>query len=355
MYIDSRGKAFAHLDRLASWQAGSKPAPVTVEWDLTNVCSLACQFCHMAHTHVAGPLAGKVARPAAYGDTGRMADPVLVERGIGEMAASGVEAIVWSGGGEPTLHPAFGSVVKHAATYGLQQGLYTLGGHLTDTLVRQIAPALSWAVVSLDAPDATAYATEKGVQPSRFSDACEGILRLVDHGAPVVGVSYLLSAHNWRRVPEMVALSRALGASYTTLRPAIQTSAACPSQCDEDRSWVTHALPLLKSLTSEPDVEVDPDRFADYRDWQGHGYSACHGITLLTMVTPDGRVWVCPNRRGVEGSDLGDLREDSFAAIWARHPGVWTDFRDCRVMCRLHLVNQTLAHVYAPRQHEAFV
>ena len=50
-------KAFAHLDRLQAWQHGETPAPVTVEWDLSNACSLSCQSCHMAYTHTAGPYA----------------------------------------------------------------------------------------------------------------------------------------------------------------------------------------------------------------------------------------------------------------------------------------------------------
>jgi hypothetical protein len=29
--------------------------------------------------------------------------------------------------------------------------------------------------------------------------------------------------------------------------------------------------------------------------------------------------------------------------------------RDCRVMCRLHLMNQTLVEVERPREHVAFV
>jgi hypothetical protein len=64
---------------------------------------------------------------------------------------------------------------------------------------------------------------------------------------------------------------------------------------------------------------------------------------------------VCPQRRGIAGSEIGDLRRDSFTDIWARHPGQWTDFSGCRVMCRLHLVNERLAEVLAPYAHEAFV
>lgn len=351
-YIAPRSKAFAHLDRLTKWQHGQSAAPVTVEWDLSNVCSLGCQACHFAHTHVAGPLASS-SKPSGYSDTGRFADVAMVTRALKEMRIAGVEAIVWSGGGEPTLHPQFREIVTAARRWGFQQGLYTLGGHVDDTFAWSL-DALAWVVVSLDAPDAETYAAEKRVPSSRFDSACSGITALRRH-VPVVGVSYLLHALNWHRTADMLALSRSLGATYATFRPAIHTSVHAPGVITSDRSWVTEAEAELEGLATQPDVELDVDRFIEYRDWQSHGYTQCHGVTLLTMVTPDGRVWICPNRRGLKGSELGNLTTDAFADIWAKHPGRWNVDRDCRAMCRLHLVNQSLVPVFRTQLHEAFV
>lgn len=348
-------KVFAHLDRLTAWQQGETPAPVTVELDLSNVCSLGCQSCHFSHTHVAGPWAVRdVDKPVGYSDTGKFADPDMMRRALGEMAAVGVQGVVYSGGGEPTLHPQFPEIAAHGAAVGLQQGLYTLGGHITPDLLERMGPALSWTVVSLDCVDDVTYATEKGVTPARFHAACEGI-RLLTSTVPTVGVSFLLHAGNYHQMGRMLLLSRALGATYTTFRPTIETSPAHPSVCTADRSWVTRAFPDLEKFAVCADVECDPARFLEYRDWTGRGYSTCYGIRLVTMVTPDGRVWVCPNRRGVPGSELGNLQTAGFREIWARHPRQWTDFTDCRIMCRLNQVNTTLSMIHSKREHEVFV
>lgn len=112
---------------------------------------------------------------------------------------------------------------------------------------------------------------------------------------------------------------------------------------------------MLRDLARAGDVECDVDRFLMYRDWQGRSYSTCRGIRYNTTITPDGRVWVCPNRREFPGSSLGDLSTESFADIWARHPGQWTNFADCRAMCRLHLLNVTLDAIESPRQHVQFI
>lgn len=354
-YIDPRGKVLRHLDRIAGWRAGVKPAPVSVEWDLSNRCSLGCQDCHFAHTHSKGPWAGKAKRlPMAFESTGDQADLALVERVMGELATAGVKGIIWSGGGEPTLHPKWRDAVGLASFHGLSQGMYTLGGHLSSGDAAYLGTRAAFVVVSLDAVDADTYAREKGVPPGRFADACDGIRRLSGYRA-AVGVSFLLHVDNYPQIGAMVALARSLGATYTTLRPAVQFDADAPAKPNRGRDWITLALPALEHYAQARDVEVDVERFRQYRDWQGHGYDACQGPTLNTTITPDGRVWACPNKRGVPGALLGDLRRESFASVWARHPGRFAVDRDCRVMCRLHPVNQTLHELSQPKPHEVFV
>lgn len=355
MYVDPSGKPFAHLDRLQRWSVGQRPGPVTIEWDLSNRCVLGCQDCHFAYTHTRGPWAATHRPlPMAHDPAGDLADTALVKRAIREAVGIGVKGVIWTGGGEPTTHPNWAEIVDYAFLWELAQGMYTLGGLLTPETGRHLAERADWVVVSLDALTPPRYAREKRVPASRFDAALDGIRSLVGYKA-TVGVSFLLHEDNWTHAPEMLALTRSLGATYATFRPTIRTSPVQPGLPLGDREWITQALPMLRLLADEKDVECDPPRFAQWRDWTGHGYPACYGIRLNTTITPDGRMWLCPNRREFADSCLGDLRTESFAAIWQRHPGQWTDFRACRAMCRLHLVNQTLATVYQPRPHAAFI
>lgn len=358
-YIDPRAKVLVHRDRIVGWDRGETPFPVTVEWDLSNRCTLGCQDCHFAHTHVKGPWASKFrVLPMAYDGTGDLADTALVLRTLDELAhADGVRSIVWSGGGEPTTHPDWLAIVEYAAVLGFEQGMYTLGGLLTDEAAARLAKVASWVVVSLDATDAETYAAEKGVPASRFTAACHGVTALIGHKA-TVGVSFLLHGQNYHRADDMLALARSLGATYTTFRPAIRTSPDAPSVPTDDRRWVSVALDkhfptALRRMADEPDVEIDLDRFRSYAHWSGHGYASCEGIQLNTTITPDGRVWICPQRRGMTA--LGDLRMESFSTLWARHPRRFAVDAGCRVQCRLHPVNEALTALRAPRAHEAFV
>jgi hypothetical protein len=296
----------------------------------------------------------------AHSRGGDVADTSLVRVALEGARDFGVRAVVWTGGGEPTLHPAWLELLAHAHGCGLQQGMYTHGGHLDAASAEALAETAQWVVVSLDADTPGVYAAEKGVPESRFEAACEGIRHLAHHHAKV-GVSFLLHATNWTRVHEMRALALSLGADYVTFRPTVTTNPDAPAIPVGYRGWVDGALPLLRGLTHDPLVEVDPLRFEQWRDWLPGGplsrsYDVCHGIKLNATVTPDLRVWVCPNRREFDdGSCLGDLSIESWPEVWARHPHVWTNFSTCRALCRLHPVNETLGEVFKLRDHEAFI
>jgi MoaA/NifB/PqqE/SkfB family radical SAM enzyme len=338
----NRHKLFAHLARMDGWRRGKCPAPVTVEYDLSNRCPVHCEWCAFAALRTNRP---ETAETATCGD---LADPDVVMRALGEMADAGVRGVVWSGGGDPLMHPQWTEIVGYAGSVGFQQGMYTSGVMLTPFTADRLAEALIWVVVSLDALTADHYATAKGSNTTCFTAACRTIRRMADK--TTVGVSFLLHAGTWRQAPAMRDLARFLGATYSVFRPMI-----LPDSPPADREWITDALPLLRELAQEADVEVDPDRFVAYRDWVGRDYLACYGIRFTTVVTPDGRVWVCCQRRGLADSCLGDLTTESFMGIWARHPGRWTDFSQCRPMCHCDGLNHVLDAVYATHPHEAFV
>ncbi len=360
-YINPRAKALRYLSRVEAWDAGARPFPVSVEIDLSNRCDLGCGGCHFAYTHTRGVWAGRRDRllPDGFDGCGDLLPRPLAEQLLVDLATATPRtlSVIWSGGGEPTLHPAWRSLVRIAKDCGFRQGLYTHGGLLTDDDCLLLSETLDWVVISLDAATAAADSAYKRVPPARFDAACASVRRLGAARNLRVGASFLLSAENWQDAQAMLELSSRLGATYAEFRPLIEFSPATPNQPSTPRAWIDDALPTLAWLERLPGVEIDVSRFLAYRDWAGHGYAACEGPKLTATVTPDGRVWMCPNRRGFgdRGSCLGDLRTASFAEIWTGHPGTFCVNDQCRVMCRLHTVNQALEAARAPLAHAEFI
>ncbi len=353
-YIQPRTKLLWHLDTLAAMRRGHRPPPVNVEIDLSNRCSLGCEWCHFAYTHTRGPLAkSEKLRDRIPG--GDLMDTELAKSIISQLADSGVKSLIWTGGGEPMLHPDFDDIIAHAARriYQIQQGIYTNGVHIDGDRAKLIREWFTWVNISLDATEPGEYEAVKGVRA--FGQVCDNTERLAQTpGGAVLGVSFLVTQANAVNIPQMVTLGRQLGADYTYLRPTILYDMAAPSELAEDTAWIDDALPALEEAGAEPDVIVDAERFRLYRDWGGHGYDMCHWAGLQTCITPNGKLWTCVNKREHPAALLGDLSEEAFATVWGRHGTPAVD-DNCRVMCRGHLGNMTMANMMSKPPHAEFI
>ena len=353
-YINPRAKVFQHLDHLVALRDGRKPVPVNVEIDLSNRCDLKCAGCHFAYTHTRGPWAGKADKPLRHIDGGDLMPLPLALSMLDQLAAAGVKSVTWTGGGEPTLHPYFDTIVRHAAHRGLQQGIYTHGGHISAERADLLKTMCAWVYISLDAANADAYLAYKGV--NRYDRVLAGMHRLVNApGQATLGVGYLLSRDNYREQYNMVQAVRGTGVDYVQFRPLVLYAQDDPGAPAEDTAWITDCVALLRQWQGDPFVIADLDRFLAYRDWQGHGYATCRWSALQTVITPNGKVWRCTNTREHPDALLGDLATEPFAALWARAGGPCAVTAGCRVLCRGHIANQTLDGVLRPTPHANFV
>jgi len=350
-YINPSGKLLRHLDRLAAWRAGKPFAPIGVEIDLTNRCNLGCKHCHFAYTHSRSRLAKKETR---YLDMGDEMDLRLLVRILGEMKEFGVKSVTFTGGGEPTLYPAFGQAIVAARGAGLEVGLYTNGTLITREMAELIKQDCAWVVVSLDAADAVQYLADK--QVDAFDQACNGTRELVKaEGNAIVGASFLLSWRHNEFYEPMQMLGRELKVDYVEFRPRVVFDADNPSVADEDTTWARRAIPLLQKFNVWHPGFVDArvEQFRLYANY-ARNYSRCDGILFTGIITPNGKMWKCVNRRGFPDSCIGDLTTESFADVWAKQKP-HTDFAKCRVLCRADVINRKLAELAKPLPHENFV
>ncbi len=351
-YIAPQAKLFEHLDKLQQIRAnGMTDAPINVEIDLSNRCSLGCEWCHFAYTHTRGPLKGKRAKPAGAVSGGDLMDTAFALDLIDQLEAAGVRSVTWTGGGEPTLHPQFDKIILHAKDK-VTQGIYTHGGHIDFWRAKLMKGALQFVYVSLDAANPDAYLRDKGVD--RFDAACAGIRRLVAvPGDATIGVGFLVTPTNWRDVSAMAELGKRFAPDYIQFRPAIQYDNA--DVLVEDTGWIDDAIGEIQAVKDNQDnVEADLSRFEMYRDWNGHDYSTCWWSTLQTVITPNGKMWSCVNKREHADAEIGDLTTEPFASVWSRHTAAQVS-HDCRIMCRGHLANQALAEIAAHHPHPDFV
>jgi MoaA/NifB/PqqE/SkfB family radical SAM enzyme len=353
-YVAPHRKLLWHVDSMAHLKRGLPLEPLSAEVDLSNRCSLGCEFCHFAYTHTRGPLAGSD-KPADAVPGGDLMDTKLAKNLVEQLSWGPhrmVKSVIWTGGGEPTLHPDFNEIIEHTHAR-LEQGIYTHGGHINQERADLMKRVFTWVNVSLDAINAEDYKRMKGVD--RFNAACDGVERLVKaKGEATIGLSFMITRYNSFQARDMKKLGHALGADYVRFRPTIRYDQNEPNKPGEHTGWVNHALQYMNKYKDSDYVLVEPDRFEMYRDWNGHGYSTCYWAGLQVCITPNGKVWTCVNKREHPAAEIGDLSVDPWKVIRKRLTMPAVD-QDCRVMCRGHVANQMLDQVMNKPVHENFI
>lgn len=295
-------------------------------------------------------------KPDGAIDGGDLLDFGLAKDILRQVAEYGVKAVQWSGGGEPTLNPHFNDLIRHAASVGLEQSLYTHGGHIDEERAALLKRALTFVYVSLDECTPEAFRKTKGV--NRFEAVLDGIRRLVAApGNATVGIGYMLHKDNYTQLFNMVQLGRQLGGSYVQFRPAVLYNQHNPSVlAKEDAAWVKDAIPYLKQYERDSFVIADVERFREYAEWETHGYSQCRWTAYQTVISPNGKVWRCTNRREQPSALLGDLTKETFAELWERSGGPCNvDGQHCRLMCIGHNKNLALEEYMTPVPHINFI
>ena len=364
-YIDPEGKLLWHLDKVEALRTGERLPPVNVEIDLSNRCSLGCSWCHFAYTHTRGPAKGQQDKPEGAIPGGDLLELELAHMILAQLSMFGVKSISWTGGGEPTLHPDFEEIILSCHSWGrdkqlnigfpIDQGIYTHGGHIGEKRAIIMKKAMTWVYVSLDATDARQYALDKGVPAKRFAAALQGISNLVKaDGDAVIGVGFMIHSGNYDKAHEMIKLAHDLGADYCQFRPAVIFDSQEPGKAAENTEWALKAMNYLKKFSGSDFVQVDLKRFDEYFNWWQHGYETCWWSGMQTVITPNGKVWTCVNKREYPGHELGDLNEDSFEDIWNRH-GLATVDSSCRLLCRGHAANKALDELMKVPAHVNFI
>lgn len=202
--IYSGGKAFA--------------GPRQVHVDLTNRCTLRCVCCwHRS------PCLPEEERIRGWDGWELSYDTVL--RLVDDLAGLGVGRIVYSGGGDPLLHPRLLDIIRYTAAKKIDVRLITnLTCAREETIRALIEAGVAQLSVSLWAARPETYAA---LHPGCTGETFARVLGLIrtfarlrgDAPRPELIIMNVLTPANYTELGEMVSLGIELGATYVWFQP----------------------------------------------------------------------------------------------------------------------------------------
>ena len=304
-------------------------APVMAILHLTNRCNHLCQGCEYADLHH---------KDVAEFDQHRLL--TLID----EIAELGSGSVLITGGGEPTLHPAFAEALERMHAQGLLAGLFTNGTRIDDALAAVLVRCACFVRVSVDAATAESYAALRGVPPSALDLALSGVKRLLEarraSGSKLeIGLKFLVRQSNIAEIGPFVALAESLGVDnvhFKPLRggpaePADEQSKQAQQLIDEAR--IRH--PGMKIAGHMPPHQITVQ-------------NPCWISPLRVVISAEGDVHLCNyfhHRR--QTHCYGNIYQASLRDIWfsEAHRKALASIKTCeceRFDCRFHKLNVQL-------------
>lgn len=320
-------KVFHHQERVAQLRRGEQIVPAQVQLVISDTCNHDCSFCSYRWSgNLNNELFTQNAALASFGTDNpkRMIDTAKVREILDDCAAMGVGAILWTGGGEPTVHPDHVELMRYALNLGLDCALITNGelfkpGHL-DNLLR-----FQWVRFSLDAGTPDTYGAIRRINPARMERVLHNIRALVqareqfrDAGHPcdvVIGTGFVVTRENWREVVLATELAKSLGVDNIRISAALQP--------DDDAYFAdfhAEAAALCKQAEA-----IGNDSFRVFNFFGARlqdlidkhpDYSRCGFQQFVTYIGADLNVYRCCILAYSERGVIGSLKRQRFRELW---------------------------------------
>lgn len=340
-------KAAWHIERIAELRAGRDIVPTHVQLILSDLCNQDCHFC--AFRMEGGFATENFADASGNRNPNRRIPTAKAIEILDDCAALGVEAIEFTGGGEPTVHPDCMEIIAHAQARGMKTGLVTNGVKLAP---HPALERLSWLRVSLDAGTPETY------ERIRRSRAWPQVMRALDYAGalagPYVGVGFVVTRENYRELARAAELVRAAGIPY--LRVSAMFSDAGAAYYDGILGEINAQRAAAKALEGPGFRVVDffDDRVADLRA-EAPDYAFCGYQQFVLFIGGDLKVYTCCTNAYTTRGEIGDLSGQRFADWIRSHRRFDFDARSCH-HCQFHRVNATVNYMLERRPaHVEFV
>jgi len=229
---------------------------------------------------------------------------------ISQLSRNGTDAISWTGGGEPSLHPNFDEISSFVFwETNLAQGMFTNG------LVVTYNPThFDWIRVS----KTDANWPEDNIKKIRqeAKEVCR------------VGMCLNYSGQDseMNDIIEGLRIVHENDLDYLQIRPWLELGGTITDV----------KMPNIK----DPKLFMTEYKFDEAK--KEKEYTECRGYHFVPFVWEDGEVNACGYQRGKNGYILGNIYEESFEKIIKKYPKFVKVNNNCQTCCRNHEINKTI-------------
>ena len=305
-----------------------------MEINLTSKCNLACEWCISANFNRKDTI---------------KTEPLL--RFLKEFKKCGGEAVTFSGGGEPTLHPDFLEITTKAKEIGLHLGLMTNGVYPAK-YNEVIGKCFDWVRFSLDTINHEKYIKWKGLD--RINQVLDNIKELKNYPA-TIGINCNVSKeHTLKDIQELCNLMPDT-ADYLQFRPVL------PRYFKDEKSFINDMIWydwLENYQIGRPYINLSNDKVDDVEEDNYFPFEWCEGHFFEPILDANGNLCVCMYHPDDDRFVFGNIYKNNLEEIWSSNKRKEVirfvrslDYKKhCQVCCKLTEINKFLDFVRHPER-----
>lgn len=364
--IDSQ-KIMYHPKRLAqwmeslnNWERAKKVYPIYVEISTSGACNHRCRFCALDYLDYKTGLAD-------FKNLKRVIKDMARPRGA--PLRGGVKSIQFGGEGEPLLHPKIKEIVRYTKSLGVDISFTTNGAFLTEDLLKDILPLITWIKVSIDAGTPETHMKIHRPKVQDFDTIMDNLknavkIRRKTKSQCALGGQLLLLPDNVHEAVRLAVNLKNIGLDYLVIKPYSQHGKSITKEYANVsyKNYFGLADKLEKLNDNKFRVIFRKNTMEKLENESG--YKICHAVPFMwTYLMANGDIYSCSSFLGDEEFKLGNYNEKSFKEIWegVKRKKHWQfirtkfDINQCRKNCRMDEVNRYLNRLSQSPEHVNFI
>ncbi len=306
--IYTAAKVWHFPAQLAAIKSGDLAAPVHIRLKPTNVCNHACYFCAYRTDDL------------ALGSEMNLLDRLPAEKMaeiVEDIIDMGVEAVTFTGGGEPLLYPTIVETIERLAEGGVQVAALTNASQLRGKRADVLARHATWVRVSIDGWDGPSYAEYRGVNENEFNKVINNLRDFSNLNSECfLGASIIVDKRNAGHIAELAHTLKQAGVAHAKISACVVSNNGADNNAYHAEFSDTVRQQIAEARALDGDGFEVIDHYHDLAERFDKEYESCPFMQFLTVIGADGKVYSCQDKAYTASGELGSIQHQSFKEFW---------------------------------------
>jgi MoaA/NifB/PqqE/SkfB family radical SAM enzyme len=340
------------LDSLPRQSAEIKP-PLHIRIKPTNVCNHNCCYCAYRSENL------QLGKDMVQKDS--IPRDKMLEI-IDDLIEMGVQAVTFSGGGEPFCYPHLAEIAEKLAISPIQFAALTNGSNLKGRVAEIFSQHATWLRVSMDGWDGPSYASYRKVKTDEFDKVMANMKNFKKLAGPCyLGVSFIIDKNNAAHVFEFIQRLRDTGVDSVKVSPCIVDNDGAENNRYHRPVFeqVKEQVARAKEKLAGEDFEIY-DAYHELEEKFKKSYNWCPYLQILPVIGADLHVYSCQDKAyNLEQGLIGSIESCRFKTYWLSNKEKFfriNPSEHCNHHCVANEKNKlVLEYLQADQRHLGFV